>query len=123
MYGKDGNPLGMRHSNPILDTREYRVEFPDGSTATCAANVIDKNLCSQVDDKGRHFAIMQEITDHKKDGLALSKDHGFVEKRHRQRRPKLTTRGWKLLASWKDGSSDWIPLKELKASNPVEVAE
>jgi len=39
-HGRDGNPLGVRHSNPILDTREYQVEFPDGSTATYTANVI-----------------------------------------------------------------------------------
>jgi hypothetical protein len=44
MHGRDGNPLGMRHSNPILDTREYQVEFPDGSTVTYAANVIADNL-------------------------------------------------------------------------------
>ncbi|KAI2490439.1 Reverse transcriptase (RNA-dependent DNA polymerase) [Fragilaria crotonensis] len=123
MHGRDGTPLGMRHSNPILDTREYQVEFPDGSTATYAANVIAENLYSQVDDEGRHFAILQEITDHKKDGSALSKDDGFIENRHGQRRPKLTTRGWKLLVSWKDGTSDWIPLKDLKEANPVEVAE
>ncbi len=122
-HGRDGNPLGVRHSNPILDTREYQVEFPDGSTATYTANVIAENLYSQVDEEGRHFAILQEITDHKKDGSALSKDDGFVENRHGQRRPKLTTRGWKLLVSWKDGSTDWIPLKDLKESNPVEVAE
>jgi hypothetical protein len=24
-----GNPIGLRNSNPILDTREYQVEFPD----------------------------------------------------------------------------------------------
>jgi hypothetical protein len=24
---------------------------------------------------------------------------------------------------WRDGSATWVPLKELKQSNPVEVAE
>jgi hypothetical protein len=43
-HGRDGNPLRMRHLNPNLDTREYQVEFPDGSTATYAANVIAENL-------------------------------------------------------------------------------
>ncbi len=33
------------------------------------------------------------------------------------------TRGGKLLVAWLDGSTDWIPLKDLKESNPVEVAE
>jgi hypothetical protein len=61
MHGRDGNPLGMQRSNLILDSREYQVEFPDGSTATYAANVITKYLCShQVDKEGRHFAILQE---------------------------------------------------------------
>jgi hypothetical protein len=77
-HGRDGNPLGVRHSNPILDTREYQVEFPDGSTATYTANVIAENLYSQVDEEGCHFAILQEITDHKRDGSALSKDDGFI---------------------------------------------
>jgi hypothetical protein len=27
----DGNPVGRRHHNPILDTHEYEVEFPDGA--------------------------------------------------------------------------------------------
>ena len=37
--------------------------------------------------------------------------------------PNITTTGWKLQVLRKDGSTDWVPLKELKASNPVEVAE
>ena len=27
------------------------------------------------------------------------------------------------MAEWKDSSSSWIPLKDLKASNPVELSE
>ena len=37
--------------------------------------------------------------------------------------PKNTRQGWDLLVEWKDGSSIWILLKYLKASNPVELAE
>lgn len=43
MHGRDGIPLAMWCSNPIMDTQDYHVEFPDGSTATYAANVIAKN--------------------------------------------------------------------------------
>ena len=32
-------------------------------------------------------------------------------------------KGWSLLVEWKDGGSHWIPLKDLKESNPIEVAE
>ena len=36
---------------------------------------------------------------------------------------RRTTKGWQLLVQWKDGSSSWTPLKDLKESNPVEVAK
>jgi hypothetical protein len=32
-------------------------------------------------------------------------------------------KGWKLLCQWRDGSSTWVPLVDLKDSNPVELAE
>ena len=37
--------------------------------------------------------------------------------------PEKKTRRWDLLVEWKEGSSSWIPLKDLKASNLVELAE
>ena len=36
---------------------------------------------------------------------------------------RRTTKGWQLLVQWKDRSTSWTPLKDLKESNPVEVAE
>jgi hypothetical protein len=35
----------------------------------------------------------------------------------------MTTRGWDINVEWKDGTSSWIPLKDLKDSNPVKLAE
>ena len=34
-----------------------------------------------------------------------------------------TTVGWKFRIRWRDGQEEWVPLKVLKESNPVEVAE
>jgi hypothetical protein len=36
----DSTPVRAAHSNPILDTREYEVSFPDGSSNCYAANMI-----------------------------------------------------------------------------------
>jgi hypothetical protein len=36
---------------------------------------------------------------------------------------QMTTKGWKLLVEWKDSMTDWLPLKDLKESYLVEVAE
>ena len=66
---------------------------------------------------------MNKIIDHKSDGTAVSKDAGMVVTNSGQQQPRQTTRGWKLLVSWKDGSTSWVPLKDLKESNPVKVAE
>jgi hypothetical protein len=49
---------------------------------------------------------------------------GYTTGRGGNRIPKKTTRGWQLLCRWRDGSSDWVPLIELKdSSNPVKLAE
>ena len=121
--GPDGNPVGIKSSNPILDTREYIVEFPDGTEEAYTANVIAECLYSQVDDEGREFVFMEAIIDHKKDGSAVSKDDMHVRSYNGTNRKRMTTQGWKLLVCWKDGSTTWEPLRNLKESNPVEVAE
>ena len=36
----DGNPIGRAHSNPVLDTRLYLVEFEDGDVTELTANEI-----------------------------------------------------------------------------------
>ena len=122
-HDADGVPVGKRHPNPILDTRQYEVEFPDGSTEALAANLIAENIYAQVDEEGRTYSILGEILDHRTNGHALSKDDGYTVDKHGKRHPKTTTRGWELQVEWKDGSTSWVPLKDLKESNPVELAE
>lgn len=118
----EGRPIGRAHTNPIMDTRSYEIEFTDGTRDKITANVIAENMYAQVDDQGNQFALLQEIQDHKKDGTALS-DEDAWDYRGANRTRKPTTKGWQLLVAWKDGSSSWVKLKDIKASNPVEVAE
>ena len=51
--GWDGRPLGTAHSNPLFDTRDYDIEFTDGSTERYRANIIAENMFAQVDDEGK----------------------------------------------------------------------
>ena len=37
--------------------------------------------------------------------------------------PRMTTVGWKLCVTWKDGTTSWEILTDLKESYPVVVAE
>jgi hypothetical protein len=34
-----------------------------------------------------------------------------------------TTNGWSFLVQWKRRDATWVPLKDLKKSNPIELAE
>lgn len=120
---EDGVPIGRAHANPMLDTREYEVELEDGETDRILANQIAANLYSQLDDEGREIMNFKGIIDHKKDGSALTKEEGFIALRNGQKKCKKTTRGWKILVEWRDETSDWLDLKDVKDANPIELAE
>jgi hypothetical protein len=118
-----GNVVGKSHPNPVLDTRVMEVQFPDGNVQEFAANVIAEHLYSQVDDEGRRFRIVDEIIDHRMDGSAVAPDDMYYTDKHGVKRIRRTTKGWALLLQWKDGSTTWFPLRDLKDSNPIEVAK
>ena len=122
-HNRDGRPIGKQSSNPILDTREYTVEFPDGTSDAYAANVIAENIYSQIDDDGHHHVLLQSIVDHKSDGSAVQIDDGMIRSKNGNLSKRLTTKGWKLLVEWKDTSVSWEPLKDMKEAFPLEVAE
>jgi transcriptional accessory protein Tex/SPT6 len=61
--------------------------------------------------------------DHKKDDVAIDIANGTVTSSSRNVKPKITTQGWQLLMLWKDKLTSWVNLKDLKASNPIELAE
>ena len=119
----DGNAKGRSHDNPYLDTRIYDVLFPDGAVKQYAANIIAENLYSQVDSEGNQFVMLDDVIDHRKSDAALTKDKMYVITNRGNRKLRKTTIGWEFNVLWKDGSTSWLPLRELKESNPVEIAE
>jgi hypothetical protein len=80
-------------------------------------------MFSQIDNEGQSYAILQEIVDHHKNGHALTADDCFYTAKNGRRHAKQTTRGWEILVEWKDGTSSWQPMKDLKESNLLELAE
>ena len=114
-----GNPIGRAHKNPMLDTREFDIELENGEMEKILANKIAENLYSQLDDEGRDILAFRGIIDHKSDKSAVSKEKGLDNRD----KPKITTRGWKILVEWKDETSTWMNMKDVKEANPVELAE
>jgi hypothetical protein len=121
--GIGGEPVGHAHANPFFDPREYKVEFTDGTVECYAMNVITKNMYAQVDDEGSMFQLLDGIMDHKKDDTAIDITNGTVTLANGNVKPKITTMRWQLLVLWKDKSMSWVKLKDLKESNPIELAE
>ena len=61
----DGTLVGSKNANPMLDTREYIVEFVDENYANYSTNVLIENLSQQVDSNGYTKGIFKSITDHR----------------------------------------------------------
>ena len=120
-----GIPVGATHQtgNPLLDQRLYEVEFLDGTTETIAANILAENILAQVDEDGHRQLLLDEIIDHRRLQDAVPIGQGMITTNSGAIRKMQTTRGWELCALWKDGSTTWIPLSEMKQSFPIETAQ
>ena len=119
----EGRPIGTANENPLLDTRGYAVEFRDGHSESVSANLIAQNLYSQFDEEGNRHILLADIVDHRRDERAVDKQDAFVTMGNGVKRRRETTQGWQLLCEWKDGSSNWVALKDARQSYPVLVAE
>ena len=88
-----GNLIGKSNSNPILDSRIYELEFPDGRVEEYALNSIVESLYTQVDDEGFDTGIMDEIVGHRVDRtIAIPISDGMI-KLNNSLKPKRTTKG------------------------------
>ena len=119
----NGLPIGLANENPILDTRMYEVQYLDGEKASLAANSIAENLFAQIDDDGNRQVLMDDIIGHRSNDHAVKQQDAFIVTKTGTKRRKETTKGWELLIRWKDGGTDWVALKDIKESYPVQVAE
>ena len=86
------------------------------------ANAIAENMWSQCDMDGNQYVLLDAIVDHKRDSNAVSKADKYIQVRGRNHLRK-TTKGWHLCVEWKDGTTTWERLADVKESNPVQVAE
>lgn len=120
---RDDNPVGRANDNPILDTRIYEVEFDDGEVTELAANVIAETMWAQCDPDGNQYVLLKYLVDHRKNDNALSlSDQDCVDRNGRAYK-RRSTAGWQICCEWKDGSTSWEKLSDLKESHPVDTAK
>jgi hypothetical protein len=109
----DGTVRGRANTNSMLDTRTYEIEFPDGRSDEYTANVIAENMYDQCDIEGRQYNIMEGIIDHKTDGHAVASADMYI-KHGSNKKVRKTTKGWHLCVEWKDVTTIWESLEDLK---------
>ena len=119
----DGMPIGHYNKDPMLDSRVYEVMFLDETINQYSSNIIAEAIWSDIGGDGHRYQLLDEVLDYKKGPSALSKAKGWVYGKNGQKKPIKTTKGYKLLVRWTDGQQSWIPLKDLKESYPIQVAE
>jgi hypothetical protein len=120
---KDGLPICTANDNPILDSRMYEVEFPDGHKTSMAANVIAENIFAQIDPEGNGLAVFEDIIDYRTNGTQVTSEDAMIIPPVATKRRKQKTAVWELLIQCKDGSTTWVTLRDAKDSYPVQVAE
>jgi hypothetical protein len=119
---KNGVAIGKESANHILDTRTYNVELPDGRCEEYTDNIIAENMDAQCYEEGNHFLMLQYIVGHKTDGHTVERADMYITVGSNTQIRK-TAKGWHFCVEWKDGTTSWERLADLKESNPVEVAE
>ena len=118
---KDGVPIGKAKINLHLDLRIYEVEFLNGLMETLSSNIISENILSQVDLNGHRQMFLDGIIDQKKDESALSSTESTYVTKGGVPRCRFITKSF--LVCWKDGSCNWVILKDFKNSYPVQLSE
>ena len=98
-----------------------KLNFIDGTTETLTANIIADNLLAQVYEEGHRQLLLDEIIDYRRTNYAVHKSDTFIKTITGNRQQNMTTKGWEICVLWKDGSTDWIALKDIKQYYPIEL--
>jgi len=107
----------------LLNTRLYEVTFADGTVRDYTANKIAEAIFAKVDEEGNKYLLLDAIIDHRHDKTAVHKANMWITSYNGNKQLRRTTQGWNLCVQWKDGSTSWETLANLKSSHLIQTAE
>ena len=127
---KNGRMIGNPDNNPYMNTVLYEIKFEDGLSQVYGANIIAENMWRNVSNEGYHEDALHSIVDIRfcKNAVKVK----FIYNKRGKRELRKTKRGVDLLCAIRSAENEdcldritnsWIPLKELKAAYPLQVAE
>ena len=119
----EGNPIGRANYNTILDSHQYEVDFHDSDASDMTSNAIAEEIYAQCDPEGNQYLLLDSLIYFRSSESALSlADQNIVDVCDRQSICK-TAKGCQICCQWKDGSTSWESLTNLKESHPVQTVQ
>jgi hypothetical protein len=115
--------LGVPMTTQILDTRSYIVNFDDGDQTELSANMIAESLYLQCDPNSNQYVLLEEIVDHQCLPTAIKLSDQKIVRADGKTYLKHSIVGWQLCCQWKDSSTSWENLADLKESHPIDTAK
>ena len=97
----DGNAVGRENANPILDSRQYEVNFDSGEVTELTANVTAEQVYYQCDENGNDLLLLDYFIDYRKLELAMSLQYQKITVNGRACK-KQSTSGWEICILFKD---------------------
>ena len=105
----------------MIDSRIYKLEFPDGRVEEYSDNVIIKNILDQVKSNDWDTSLFDEVISARKDYNAIDKGPGAYVIVNGFKKPVIITKVWGVQVKWKNRSISWLPLPLVKLSSPIDL--
>ncbi len=80
-------------------------------------------MYAQCDPDGNQYVLLDDLTDHRHDDTAVLLCDQRIVREDGKTYLQRTTRGWQICCQWKDGSTSWERLTDLKESHLIQTAE
>ncbi len=119
----NGNPIRLANANPIPNSCKYVVEFDDGDKTTVNANLIAEAMYAQCDPDGNQYVLLDSLIDRWRLDKAIQPANQKIVHSDGHTYMHRSTIGWQLCCQWKDSSTSWENLSDLKESHPLETAK
>jgi hypothetical protein len=87
------------------------------------ANLIAEAMYLQCNPDGNQYVLLDSIINHRWIDTATRPSDQKIVRPNRQTYMKSSTIGWQECCQWKDGSTSWENLADLKESHPLETIE
>ena len=105
----NGNWIGIKNQNPILDSTIFVVAYEGWNVDEYNTNKITEAIYSELDDEDFDTSILEKIVDHRKSETSINIDKDFDTMSNGIKSPVITTKGWSMKIRWADNSFDWLP--------------